>query len=345
MSQPAVSRVRAVELVGLALASALALGATVARPARDADSLLAALRATESAMIVRVLEAPRDPNSVWEVEVLDPLRGEAPGGRLGLRAPPGGCGAGRKALAPGEIALLLLSRTAEGLACDQRYRASHVPLAPPERAPAGALVRGLLAALADGTTESEGFAAFLRDRVAIQNPELRRGVLFDLAPRLDSDDLAFLLGRSNARQPEDVRAWAIVSLAGVTETLPPEIAGFLAPGESESVRQAVLQLLGARRRAEDLPLFERALGDESASLRRVAVDNLVVPEAVPLLLARFEREPDPAVQAAIVRKLGEIGGSAAADGLAAIAARTEDDGLRREAELWLAALRERESAR
>jgi HEAT repeat protein len=294
-------------------------------------------------VIVRVLAAPRAGSTVWPVEVLEPLRG-ASAGPLSVHAAPGGCGAEGRPLAPGEIALLLLSRGAAGFHCDQRYRASHVALAPAERGPAGALVRGLVAALEDDRTGSEAFAAFLRERVTLPNPELRRAVLFDLAPRLDRDDVAFLLRLTGREQPQDVRAWAVVSLAGKVDTLPPEVAALLAPDESESVREAVLQLLGARRRAEDLPLFERALGDGSAALRRVAVENLTVPEAVPLLLARFEREPDPAVQAAIVRKLGTLGGGAAADGLASIAARTGDAALQREAELALAALREREGA-
>jgi hypothetical protein len=346
VSQPAVSRRLLARLLLLALAGAPAtFAAAQGRPARDADSLLAALRATQGASIVRVLETPPRASSEWQLEVLDPLRSEPSGPRLRLAATAGGCGADQRAPEPGTLALLLLRRSAAGWVCDAHYRASHVALAPDERAQTAELVRGALGAIESGASESEGFAAFLRGHVGIANPTLRRGVLFDLAPRLDADDLAFLLDLTGPGHPDDVRAWAVVSLSGVTQELPAEIAGLLTASESERVREAVLQLLGSRRQARDLPLFERALGDESAALRRVAVDNLVVPESVPLLLGRFAREPDAAVQAAIVRKLGEIGGPAAADGLASIAEHTADAGLRREAELWLAAVRERGAAR
>jgi hypothetical protein len=63
------------------------------------------------------------------------------------------------------------------------------------------------------------------------------------------------------------------------------------------------------------------------------------------LVARFEHEDEPTVRSAIVQKLGEIGGPAASEGLSAIAAHAPDAVLRREATLWLAALRERELRR
>jgi hypothetical protein len=282
-----------------------------------------------------------------ELEVGSALRGEV-GKRIRVRSAL--TDAGRRLpdecyFAVGEKALLLLERSGGELRCLPGSAQARIPLEEGEQAEAEAvsLMRAYLEADARG-----GGGGRLKEQLAqaveIRNPQLQSGVLFDLGRLLSERDLGLLAGLYlDPAHSEPVRAWAIAALAGLGVDPPAGLDALLAPSEPLSVRQAVVQVYAAGPRAAHLEVFERALADPRPELRRLVVENLSFPEAVPLLGSQWTKESDPDVRLAIVRNLGLIGTAPALEILEAIAAETRDPAIREAAELGVAAAREPET--
>jgi HEAT repeat protein len=283
-----------------------------------------------------VIAAVRGAGATVVLEVLEPLRGD-PGPVVRLAAD----AAGQHVFHRGAMDLVLLRGAPGSWSCDPSWRQAKVDLEAADRRPAAALVRGVLSALAAGTTGSPAFRDFLERSLDIRNPALRAGVRFDLGVRLTAGDLPFLTGLAFDRsRPEDVRAWAVTTMARIAAPeLPDGLPGLLAPSEPVAVREAVLQTVAARGGAQARDVLARGLADPSPAVRRVAVDNLSGAASVPLLAARFDGEPDPSVRTALVERLGQIGGPEAAGALRSILARPLEPATRRTAERALALAR------
>lgn len=241
----------------------------------------------------------------------------------------------------GEKVLLLLERSGREWLCLQGTAQAKVGLEEDEANEAATLA--LMRAYLDATSAG-GDVARLKERlarfVAVEPPQLRAGVLFDLGRLLTRADLPFLAGLYTDRaRPGPVRAWALTAVAGLGVEPPTDLPGLLDPSEPVPVRQAVVQVYGARRSAEDLAVFERALADPSPEVRGLAVANLYFPEAVPLLGSHFEQESDLDVRLAVVQNLGLIGSAPALERLRAILAESPEPPIREAAELGLAAAR------
>jgi len=317
-------------LVAAGLGVAGAAGAR--RPSAASGSLLRALAATDVAALVRVEAVEPVPT----VRVLERLRGPETAARLALGAGPSGCGGLDAPLRAGQTALLLLVRRDGGYDCAPRWRAAHVALDEAERADALRFLRGLDAALGARAEVTPAVRAALRDAVTLPPGPLRDAALLDLASVAEPDEAPFFLALARDRtRPPALRVWALGALAGRPFD-PAALAPLLEPAEPVELRAAALQALAARGDAA-LPELERALRDASPALRRVAIDNLGGPAAVPVLRRHVAQEPEPALQAAAVRRLGQIGGEPAAAALREVLARDLEPGVRAAAEDALAA--------
>jgi hypothetical protein len=327
-------------LAGLVAACWLALPA-LATLGRESASILRAVRSADAIVLGRFVSVSSgEAEQHADLEVLSSLRGEVES-RLRVRSAL--TADGRRLpdecyFMAGEKALVLLERSGREWRCLTGTAQAKIPLADPAaEAAALDLMRAYLEATAAGADPARLKQALL-GAVAIEDEQLRTGVRFDLARLLTPADLPLLDGLYTDRgRPVSLRAWALASLAGLGVPPPPGLPDLLDPAEPIAVRQAVVQVYGARRSAEDLPVFERALRDPSAEVRGLAVANLQFPEAVSLLGSHFEREPDLEVRLAVVRNLGLIGSPQAREKLRAIRADAREPALRQAAELALAA--------
>ena len=131
--------------------------------------------------------------------------------------------------------------------------------------------------------------------------------------------------------------WAIYQLLALRPpAYPDDLQRMLDPSESVRVRKAALQAFGAPRSPANLSLLRRGFEDPSPEVRRVAVEEAGLPEAVPFLRERFQSDPSHEVRLAIVRQLGEIATPAAIETLNAIHSQAAEDAVREEAERALA---------
>jgi HEAT repeat protein len=173
----------------------------------------------------------------------------------------------------------------------------------------------------------------LRRSVAIESSRLRAGVHEDLLHRLGGYDAPFLIGLAEQREmAQDVRLFAIRGLTGLAVSVPPALAGLLAPTEPVAIRQAVINAFAANGARE---VVERGLADPSEEVRRTAVDNLDHPEAVAVLERHFARETAQAVRLEIVKQLGLIGTEPSRTALRGILASSSDIAIHRAGEPWL----------
>lgn len=313
------------------VAVAVAVGAW-ARPAPEAASLVRALRASDFAGVVEV----RSGAGALAIVVLERLSGSDPGRPIVLGADSEGCGRLDVPLVAGETALLMLGREGERWDCLPGWQASHVPLAAGPRTETVALVRAIVAALA--AVDPARVDEILRGAIATPNERLRAGVLFDLGERLVPGDVPFLLALARDRTlPLDVRSFALGGLTRFARQVETdELAALLDPSEPETLRQAALQAAAARHDAGARSFLELGLADESAAVRRVAVENLSGEAAVPALAAHFADERDTQVRVSIARRLGQIGGAEAIGSLREILAAGAEPAVRRAAQDSLA---------
>ena len=325
----------------------------IARLGPQADSILLALRAADLAVIVQVLQVEEEEGaSIADLRVLESLMGGVKDERLRVRSMlrPGGQRLPMETYPErGETILALLSRSSSGeWRFLQNFRATAVHLreGKSEESAAASLVRGYLPMVTSSAKDSEQLKGFLTQQIAIGNETLRTGVLFDLGELLKPQDVPFLASLFTDRaRPEDVRVWAIYELIALRiPTYPDELQTMLDPSESVSLRKAALQAFGARRSPTDLPLLRRGFDDPSADVRRVAIEQAGLPEAVPLLQERYSRESSQEVRLAIVREFGEIGTASAITALDAIRSQAAEETVQRAAELALAAAHSKQTA-
>lgn len=324
----------------LALLAVLTAREAFAQPRTSgrANSILAALESTDTALFARVLGAQRHGDGERaDLRVLETLRGAPLPDRIPVRAGAEAMLEGDVHFTTGETVLLLAARDGEELALPAGLRQVKVTIgSAAQRDEVRALVRGYLDVLA-GTAGESALDALLRRSVATPNPRLRAGVHEDLSHRLRDGDAPFLLGLAKqAGGPEDVRLFAIRGLAGLAVAPPPALAELLRPAESVAIRQAVINAFAAHGARE---VVELGLADPSAEVRKTSVDNLASPDAVAALERHFAREPAPGVRLAIVRQLGLIGTDAAHSALRRILAGTSDPAIHRAGEPWLGAER------
>jgi hypothetical protein len=311
----------------LALFVALAASAQP-RAAGRADSLLAALAASDTALFARVRDAKEQGTTLLaEVRVLETLRGPALPKRIAVQAGAQAQLEGDAQLRVGETYLLLVRRAGDRYEVPEGLRRTVVPISDDtQRDAARALLRGYAA----------GGAALdvqLRASATLANPPLRAGVLEDLSHRLVPADSPFLLKLAAQRDaPDDARQFAIAGLAGLPAPLPAALADLLRADEPVAIRQAVVNAHSAHG-ARDV--VERGLADPDAAVRQTAVDSLADPQSVAVLERHFDREPAQAVKLAIVRQLGLIGTDASRAALRRVVARASDPAIRRAAEPWL----------
>jgi len=297
-------------------------------------SILAALEATDTALVGRVLDVTTHAPGTWaDVLVIETLRGPALPERIGIRAGPEALLGGAAPLTAGATALWLVTRSGEGFELPVRLRQARVPLdGTPEREEARAFVHAYLAAVS-AEAGPGALDAWLRRSVALSNPQLRRGVLEDLSHRLGAEDAPFLTRLAEASEtPTDVRVFAVAGLGGLPLPLPASFAALLRATEPVAIRQAVVNAYAARGEWEAL---ESGLGDPDERVRRTAVENLARPESVAALEGHFAREPSRPVQLAIVRQLGLIGTDASRSALRRILTSTPDAALHDAGEPWL----------
>jgi hypothetical protein len=315
----------------LALSGVLAAqsgSADAARSAGRADSLSAALEASDTALFGEVAASTGTGSEQRaEVRVLETLRGPALPKRIDVVAGAEALLEGDARLRTGDTLLLLVKRAGDHFAVPAGLRRVVVPIASDaERDEARALLRGHAAGGA-------AFGAQLRESATVANPQLRAGVLEDLSQRLTDGDAPFLLRLAAQRDaPLETRRFAIAGLAGLSPPLPTALADLLRPEEPVAIRQAVVNAYAARK-ARDM--VERGLGDSDEAVRRTAVDNLADPQSVAVLERHFDREPAHAVKLAIVQQLGLIGTDASRSALRRLLTRTSDPAIRRAAEPWL----------
>jgi hypothetical protein len=299
-----------------------------ARTAGRADSIGAALEATDTALFGRVIEVQSEERAERaQVRVLETLRGAALPREIHVRADAEVLLEGGGSLERGRTFLLLVAHEGEDLRVPPGLRAAIVPV---ERVAERDEARSLLRAYLTG---GGALDALLRKSVAIASPRLRAGVLEDLSHRLGPDDAPFLLRLAQQRDAlQDVRLFAIRGLGGLSTPLPEALADLLRPSEPVAIRQAVVDAHAARG-ARDV--LQRGLEDPSEEVRKVAVDDLAYPEAVALLEKHFDREPVQAVRIAIVRQLGLIGTDESLGAMRRILTRTSDPAIQRAGEPWL----------
>jgi hypothetical protein len=300
----------------LALFVALAASAQP-RAAGRADSLLAALAASDTALFARVRDAKEQGTTLLaEVRVLETLRGPALPKRIAVQAGAQAQLEGDAQLRVGETYLLLVRRAGDRYEVPEGLRRTVVPISDDtQRDAARALLRGYAA------------------NATLANPPLRAGVLEDLSHRLVPADSPFLLKLAAQRDaPDDARQFAIAGLAGLPAPLPAALADLLRADEPVAIRQAVVNAHSAHG-ARDV--VERGLADPDAAVRQTAVDSLADPQSVAVLERHFDREPAQAVKLAIVRQLGLIGTDASRAALRRVVARASDPAIRRAAEPWL----------
>lgn len=121
-----------------------------------------------------------------------------------------------------ETLLLLLRRSRDGFECVNGYTWSRVVMQKRDESDPKILrfIEGMLDAVDRADTDTPGFTRFLQDHIAIQNVDLREGVLYELGRRLTSSDGAFL--RALIRDetlPRDLRAWALDELLDLEPSL------------------------------------------------------------------------------------------------------------------------------
>ena len=334
-----------------AIGVVLALAATTAQARRgpQADSLLAALHAADVTVRGRVVDVRKVEGAlIADVEVAEILSGKSVGERLRVRSTLAETGRMRPMecyLEPGERVLLLLVRSGDAYTCPSTSRQGRIPLAddPAVASASVELLRGYLTAIATHGPGSAEFKAFLVQHLTTPNPQLRAGVRVDLASRLDGGDARFLtvlLADSSAS--EELRVWAVYSLIELRPpSYPDELLDLLDPSQSVALREAALLAYGARSDPADLPILRRGLDDPAPQVRRLAVEKLGMPEAVPVLREHFDREAAPGVRLAIVSVLGVNAEPGADDALRSILASSEDPAIRQAARMWLAAIEER----
>ena len=233
----------------------------------------------------------------------------------------------------GERVFTLLTRSSRGWSCTPHTPFAHVPV------PDAAMVqqiRDLMAVylrVADDPESRQTFKTGLWQHLVIGSAHLRRGVLYDLGQVLTRNDLTRLRHTlMDTKAPDDVRAWAVRGIGRIgAYPYPSELLQVLDHPVGVIVRQAVMQVYGQRRNADDLAVLERGLQDTDASVRTVAVESFAVPQMVPVLMSHFRTETDRGVQLAIVRKFGELDTAQARRLLASICTNANDPGLRQEA--------------
>jgi hypothetical protein len=331
----ATTRLACAALTLLAI-SAVAGASAQARSAGRTNSILAALEATDTALLGQVLEVESEGTSERaSVRVLETLRGARVPERTQVRAGAEALLEGAGAFASGETVLLLIARRGDGFELPAGLRQGKVTLeTAAEQAEARALLRGYLAAVS-GSGDPAALDALLRRSVTLASPRLRAGVLEDLAQRLGAGDAQFLLGLAQDRQaPQDVRLFAIQGLGALSVPPPAALAALLEPAEPVAIRQAVVNAYASHGALDVLAL---GLADPDEAVRKTSVENLADPAAVAVLESHFDREPSPTVRIAIVKQLGLTRTEASRSALRRILASTPDAAIHRAGDSWLAA--------
>ena len=318
------SRVRC----GRVLMLALLLAASATGQARVAwlplsDGLLAA----DIVVVARVLEAKLESGSESaELRVLAVLKGELGEERIRVSAISGI--PGRPSLADpqfrkGQRLLAFLAGTPVGLSLLPAPHRGTLALGDDE--PTLDEIRGLIAGYLEALRRSKA-KLFLAGRVGVGDERLRSLVLGDLAPRLGPGDLTWLTGLfSDRSRPDPVRVWAVTQVGVIgPDRYPSEISNLLDSRESVALRRAVMAAYSGRKHPEDLPVIVRGLEDPDARVRHAAILAMGSPEAVSPLRDRFSREPELAVQLAIVRRLSVIASPDARVALRVILERASD---------------------